>query len=100
MNKINYNLETIQKFKEDQKCKVKKENSLFITAEGLALPCCWTAGRMYKWWHKDPKTEQIWDFIDQAGGKENINAKNGLDKVFDSGIFKSIAKSWDISRSC
>ena len=51
---------------------------------------------MYKWWHKDPKTEQIWDFIDQAGGKENINAKNGLDKVFDSGIFKSIAKSWDI----
>ncbi|MBA10153.1 MAG: hypothetical protein CMC73_02970, partial [Flavobacteriaceae bacterium] len=44
-------------------CKVKKENSLFITAEGLALPCCWTAGRMYKWWHKDPKVEQIWDFI-------------------------------------
>ena len=37
-------------------CKVKKENSLFITAEGLALPCCWTAGRMYKWWHKDPKS--------------------------------------------
>ena len=25
-------------------CKVKKENSLFITAEGLAMPCCWTAG--------------------------------------------------------
>ena len=44
-------------------CKVKKENSLFITAEGLALPCCWTAGRMYKWWHKDPKVEQIWDYI-------------------------------------
>ena len=21
-------------------CKVKKENSMFITAEGLALPCC------------------------------------------------------------
>ena len=36
-------------------CKVKKENSLYITAEGLAMPCCWTAGRMYKWWHKDPQ---------------------------------------------
>ncbi len=41
------------------RCKVKDEGSLFITAEGLALPCCWTAGRMYKWWHQDPKQEQI-----------------------------------------
>ena len=77
-------------------CKVTKDNSLYISAEGLALPCCWTAGRMYKWWHKDPKQEQIWDFIDQVGGKEYINAKQGLDKVFDSGIFKNIAKSWNI----
>ena len=35
-------------------CK-EKENSLSITAEGLALSCC-SAGRMYKWWHKDPKS--------------------------------------------
>ena len=47
-------------------CKVKDEGNLFITAEGLALPCCWTAGRMYKWWQKDPKVEQIWQFIDHA----------------------------------
>ena len=37
-------------------CKVKKDNSIFSTAEGLALSCCWTAGRMYKWWHKDPQS--------------------------------------------
>lgn len=77
-------------------CKVAKENSLFITAEGLALPCCWTAGRMYKWWHKDPKVEQIWDHIDKAGGKEFLDATKGLDKVFDTGIFDSIQRSWDI----
>ena len=72
-------------------CKVKKENSLFITAEGLALPCCWTAGRMYKWWHKNPKVEQIWDFIPD---KSILDARKGLSKVFDSGIFEDIQNSW------
>ena len=72
-------------------CKVKKDNSLFITAEGLALPCCWTAGRMYKWWHKDPKVEQIWDFIPD---KNALDARNGLAAVFDTGIFDRIQDSW------
>lgn len=79
------------------KCKVKDEGSLFITAEGLALPCCWTAGRMYKWWNKDPKVEQIWDFIDAVGGKESLNAKKyGLKNVFNTGIFENIENSWNI----
>lgn len=79
-------------------CRVKDEGSLFITAEGIALPCCWTAGRMYKWWHKDPKVEQIWNFIDSAGGKDAINAKkHGLKKVFDTGIFENIENSWNIT---
>ena len=81
--------------KAEIRCKVKDEGSLFISAEGLALPCCWTAGRMYKWWHKDPKQEQIWDFIDAAGGKDAINIKkHGLRKVFDTGIFDLIENSW------
>lgn len=76
-------------------CKVKDEGNLYVTAEGLAMPCCWTAGRMYKWWHKDPKVEQVWDFIDAAGGKDAINAKkHGLEGVFDSGIFEDIQNSW------
>lgn len=73
-------------------CKVKKDNSLFITAEGLAMPCCWTAGRMYKWWHKDPKVEQIWDFIPD---KTVLDARNGLQAVFDTGIFDAIYNSWN-----
>ena len=72
-------------------CKVKQEGSLFITAEGLALPCCWTAGRMYKWWHKDPRVEQIWDYIVD---KKTLDARQGLDVVFASGIFDSIENSW------
>ena len=77
-------------------CKVKTDNSLFITAEGLALPCCWTAGRMYKWWNKDPKIEQIWDHIDAVGGKQSLNARVGLDQVFDTGIFDRIESSWNV----
>lgn len=76
-------------------CKVKNEGSIYITAEGIALPCCWTAGRMYKWWHKDHKVEQVWNFIDEVGGKEMLNAKNGLQKVFETGIFENIEKSWN-----
>lgn len=78
------------------RCKVKDEGSLFITAEGLAMPCCWTAGRMYKWWNPDPKTEQVWDFIDAAGGKDAISAKkHGLKAVFETGIFDNIQNSWN-----
>ena len=81
-------------------CKVKDEGGLFITAEGLAMPCCWTAGRMYKWWHKDPKVEQVWNFIDAVGGKDAISAKtHGLRAVFDTGIFNNIENSWNKS-SC
>lgn len=79
------------------KCKVSNATtkSLYISAEGLALPCCWTAGRMYKWWHKDPKKEEpIWDFIERAGGKDKVDARHGLDKVFATGIFEDIANSW------
>ena len=78
-------------------CKVAGAGNLSVTAEGIALPCCWTAGRMYKWWHDDPRAEQIWDFIDEAGGKDAINAKYmGLQGVFDSGIMKNIQASWKL----
>ena len=76
-------------------CKVKKDNSLFITAEGLAMPCCWTAGRMYKWWHKDPKVEQIWDFIENAGGKQGISIiDNDIKHVVNGRLIDSITTSW------
>ena len=79
-------------------CKVKKENSLFITAEGLALPCCWTAGRMYKWWHKDYRVEQIWDHIDNAGGKQGIDViNNDLQAVMTGQLLKDIEDSCNLS---
>lgn len=77
------------------KCKVATEKNIFITAEGLLMPCCWTAGRMYKWWHKDYRVEQIWDHIDAAGGKQGINViENDLKTVIDGPLLDSIEQSW------
>jgi MoaA/NifB/PqqE/SkfB family radical SAM enzyme len=77
-------------------CRVKDEGSMYISAEGIVMPCCWTAGRMYKWWHQDPKVEQVWEFIDNAGGKDALNAKIvGLENVFTTGIFEAIEASWN-----
>jgi MoaA/NifB/PqqE/SkfB family radical SAM enzyme len=78
------------------KCKVAEEKNIFITAEGLLMPCCWTAGRMYKWWHDDYRVEQIWDHIDAAGGKDAINTiTNGLETVMQGQLLNSIQASWD-----
>ena len=81
-------------------CKVAgEEKSIFITAEGLLMPCCWTAGRMYKWWHKDYKVEQIWDFVDRAGGKEGIDVINNRlsDVVNSNGLLEDIKNSWALN---
>jgi len=76
-------------------CKAIDKKEIFITAEGLLMPCCWTAGRMYKWWHKDYRVEQIWEHIERAGGKLAIDATlHGLESVFNSGILESITESW------
>ena len=76
-------------------CKVAKQGSVFITAEGLLMPCCWTAGRMYKWWHKDYRVEQIWDHIDAAGGKQGIDViENDIEQVVNGKLISSITNSW------
>ena len=76
-------------------CKVAKEGNIYISAEGLLMPCCWTASRMYKWWHKDPTVEPVWNHINAVGGKDSVNAKiHGLKKVFHSGLLESITNSW------
>jgi len=83
------------------KCKVAEQGSIFVTAEGLLMPCCWTAGRMYKWWHADPRVEQIWDHIDRAGGKEGINIiEHDIEdvmggRVCNGNLLNDIEHSWN-----
>lgn len=76
------------------KCKVAEEKNLYISAEGIVQPCCWTAGQMYVWYWQ-PESSQIWDFIN-AVGKDNINAKKKpLKEIVDGLFFQTlIPDSW------
>ena len=77
------------------RCKAVEKKEIFVTAEGLLMPCCWTGGRMYKWWHKDYRVEQIWNHIDEAGGKQAINLNDkSIEEVMNGGFLDSIEKSW------
>jgi MoaA/NifB/PqqE/SkfB family radical SAM enzyme len=77
------------------KCKVAEEKSLYVSAEGIVQPCCWTAGQMYVWYWS-PKGGQIWDLIDQVG-KDNLNAtKVPLRDIVDGLYFQDlIPNSWN-----
>ena len=75
----------------------KFSSEYFITAEGLLMPCCWVAGRMYKWWHKDYRVEQIWDHIDRSGGKDGIDIiNNDLKQVMNGNLLQDIQQSWKL----
>jgi len=80
------------------KCKVLEDNSMYISAEGLCLPCCWTASRMYRTF-REFKSEPIWNFIDAVGGKKGIDViNNKLEDVMDNrGFFTDIKNSWSCS---
>jgi hypothetical protein len=53
---------------------------------------------MYKWWHPDPRVEQVWDFIDRAGGKEGIDViDNDLQDVMNGTLLSDIQNSWNLS---
>lgn len=83
----------------DIKCKVAEEKSLYISAEGIVQPCCWTAGQMYVWyWH--PESSQIWNLIN-AVGKDNLNAKiTPLEQIVNGLFFQTLLpESWKKS-SC
>lgn len=77
------------------KCKVAEEKSLYISAEGIVQPCCWTAGQMYVWYWT-PKGGQIWNLIDEVG-KDNLNAKiNSLESIVNGKFMQDlIPNSWN-----
>lgn len=76
-------------------CKVAKEKNMFVSAEGLILPCCWVAGNLYKWWQK-PGENQVWELIQQSGGKEKFDAKiHGIRGVLENDYFShKLVESW------
>jgi MoaA/NifB/PqqE/SkfB family radical SAM enzyme len=71
-------------------CKVLNKKEIYISAEGVVLPCCWLAGQMYKWYLPE-KSTQIWELMD----KKDLNIYNSsIQEIFNSGIFDEIQETW------
>lgn len=83
----------------DIKCRVVDEKSIFVTAEGYVLPCCWTASEMYHPWIKS-RSAQIWNAIDEVG-LENLDAKkNDLQSIIDGKFFQEVIPNRWKMKSC
>lgn len=77
----------------DIKCKSIQKKEIYVSAEGLVTPCCWTAGRLYKTYHYIGQ-DQMWKFIDDVN---NINALHKpLRDIVEGDFFKKIEQSWYI----
>jgi len=78
-------------------CKVAEEKSLYISAEGLIFPCCWTANQLYPWYFKK-RSSQIWKLIESLPEKEqSLNAKkHSIKSILEGDFFQTlIPKSWE-----
>jgi MoaA/NifB/PqqE/SkfB family radical SAM enzyme len=77
-------------------CKSLDNNEIYISAEGLVTPCCWTAGRFYKA-YEEIGDNQIWSYFEDL---KDINALHTpLRDIIEGGFFEKLQKSWNIS-SC
>lgn len=79
-------------------CKVKKEKSIYISAEGILQPCCWVASQMYPWYHV-PRGTQIWKYINKIGLEKLDLNKYSMRDILKNGYFDMVEESWNKS-SC
>lgn len=78
-------------------CEVKKRSSLFINANGLIFPCCWTAWPYDSFWDI-PDARQTREVIDFFDGPDEINGtKRSIKEIVEGKFFKYIASSWKLS---
>jgi MoaA/NifB/PqqE/SkfB family radical SAM enzyme len=76
------------------RCKVAAEGSVYLSAQALVFPCCWTASLL-----RDPNgsadAQEIAALIEEAGGRLAIDARRvPIDAVIDGPFFKALARRW------
>jgi MoaA/NifB/PqqE/SkfB family radical SAM enzyme len=69
-------------------CKVTKDKSLYVAANGLVSPCCWLDFN-----GMNPASQSIVDFKDRDLVHPDLN-NNTLTEIFDSDFFTLIEQSW------
>jgi sulfatase maturation enzyme AslB (radical SAM superfamily) len=70
-------------------CKVAKEKSMYVSATGNILPCCWLDSEWF-----NPNHPHRVDYMDKIGRYPNLN-NNTLGEIFNSGYFSSISNTWN-----
>ena len=80
----------------DPKCVTKQE--IYISSRGYCLPCCWMGATLHRWESGNDQTNQGWNFINNIGGGDAINAiKTPIKYIMEeSGLFQNIRDSWNI----
>ncbi len=78
-------------------CKAANGYKIYISAEGLAFPCCWLGG-IYSA-KRSIEQQQFSTMIESAGGLEKLNAKkHGIKEIVEGSLFqKLIPESWNKS---
>lgn len=77
-------------------CKAAAEKSLYISAEGLVFPCCWTANQLYVWYQK-PKSNEVWQMVHRLPeGKKSLSAlDHSIESIVESDFFqKDFERAW------
>lgn len=78
-------------------CKVAKEKSIYVSAEGLVFPCCWTANQLYPWYYPQ-RGAPIWKMLDALpDGVQSLNAKVHPIQEIIEGVFfqKDLPDNWN-----
>ncbi len=77
-------------------CKVAKEKSVYISAQGHVFPCCWTANQLYPWYFPKEKS-YMWKLVKNLeNGISDLDLKKKtLKQVVEGEFFQDILlKSW------
>lgn len=78
-------------------CKVEREKSVYVSAQGFVFPCCWTANQLYPW-YLEPKSSQVWKLISSLeNGEKSICATNkSVVDIINGEFFSKIEKTWSL----
>jgi hypothetical protein len=84
-------------------CRVLDTKSVFVSAEGLVFPCCWTyvqATRAQICGFPQDADREVQSLVEANGGFDRINARRvGLAHALESPVFGAIEASWSCASS-
>ena len=75
-------------------CKVQARNSIYVSAEGHVLPCCWLAGLLRN--RSAKRRAEIFDPLEALGGASHVDARQrGMRAIVEDQFFQSaVPGSW------